>query len=62
MTEILRINIYDSSSPRNPVFAALGSTAPVNLQSTTRQTSSQSQGAPAQATATSAAPAAATVS
>eukprot|EP00965_Chrysotila_dentata_P096348 3184169-Pleurochrysis_carterae.AAC.2 len=61
-SRLLVAHTCDSPSPRNPVFASQGSTAPANLQSTTRQTRSQSQSAPAQATAASAAPAAAPVS
>eukprot|EP00965_Chrysotila_dentata_P160592 5302013-Pleurochrysis_carterae.AAC.1 len=54
-SRLLVAHTFDSPSPRNPVFAALGPTAPPNLQATTRQTRSQAQAAAS--TAGSAAPA-----
>eukprot|EP00965_Chrysotila_dentata_P256920 6212716-Pleurochrysis_carterae.AAC.3 len=36
-SRLLLAHIFDSPSPRNPVFATQGSTTPANLQATTRQ-------------------------
>eukprot|EP00965_Chrysotila_dentata_P102778 3393193-Pleurochrysis_carterae.AAC.1 len=61
-SRLLVAHTFDSPSPRNPVFASQGSTAPANLQATTRQKRSQAQSAPAQTNVSSAAPVAAPVS
>eukprot|EP00965_Chrysotila_dentata_P006049 198358-Pleurochrysis_carterae.AAC.1 len=57
-SRLLVAHSFDSPSPRNPIFAASGSTQPANLQATSRQTRAQAQStaagttAPASATST----------
>eukprot|EP00965_Chrysotila_dentata_P159069 5254787-Pleurochrysis_carterae.AAC.1 len=57
-SRLLVAHTFDNPSPRNPIFAAQGTTLPQNLQATARQTRSQAQSAAASTATGTAAPAA----